>query len=80
MGKSIGYVARNQVETETIGRHFADLQRVVSNRFMRENICILIGILKIRIDNISALIQTAAWRWTGSKSLSEPAMSLSADT
>ena len=58
-------------------RHFAD--NVFKCNFLNENVCIPIKISlkfvsKGPINNIPALVQIMAWRWTGDKPLSEPMM------
>ena len=57
------------------GRHFPD--DIFKCIFMNEKVCILIEISlkfvpKGPINNILALVQTIAWRWSGHKPLSEP--------
>ena len=55
-------------------------QMTLSNAFfLNENILISIEISlkfvpKVPIDNIPALVQKAAWRWTGDKPISEQIM------
>ena len=57
------------------GRHFAD--DIFTCIFLNENVWNSIKISwklahKNQIDNIPALVQIMAWRWTGDKPLSEP--------
>ena len=69
--KAINSLSRRQNR-----RHFAD---VLKYNFLNENVWIPIEISlkfvpKGPINNIPALVQIMAWRWTGDKSLSEPMM------
>ena len=59
------------------GRHFADdtFKRIFLNENVRITIKISLKFVpKGPINNIPALVQIMAWRWTGDKPLSEPMM------
>ena len=67
----------NSLRPRQNGRHFAD--NVFKCNFLNENVWIPIKISlkfvpKGPINNILALVQKMAWRWTGDKPLSEPMM------
>ena len=67
----------NTLRPRQNGRHFAD--DIFKCILLNENVWILIEISlkfvpKGPINNISALVQIMAWRWSGYKPLSEPMM------
>ena len=69
----------NTLRVRQNGHHFADA--IFKCIFLNENVWILIGIsLKFvprgPINNIPALVQIMAWRWSGDNPLSEPMMSI----
>ena len=75
--KKIGNNFFNTLRPRQNGRHFAD--DIFKCIFFNENISISIKIslqfvLKGPINNIPALVQIMAWRWSGDKPLSEPRM------
>ena len=72
----------NSLKPRQNNRHFAD--DVFKYNFMNDSVWIPIKISlkfvpKGPINNIPALVQIMAWRWTGNKPLSEPMMAQSND-
>ena len=73
------------IETEPTSRYLKTLRPRKNGRiFLNENVSIAIKISlkfvpKGPINNILALVQIMAWRWSGDKPLSEPMMTSFAD-
>ena len=72
--RQVGGTQVNTLRPRQNGRHFPD--DIFKCIFLNENIWISLMISlkfvpKVRINNILALVQIMAWRWPGTKSLSE---------
>ena len=69
----------NSLRPRVNTRHFADdiykCNFEIKNEWITPRISLKF-VLKVRINNIPALVQIMAWRWPGNKPLSEPMVSL----
>ena len=79
MARTLGQylICLNTMRPRQNGRHFADdtFKRIFLNETFRISIKIsLKSVPKGPINNIPALVQIMAWRWSGDKPLSEPMM------